>query len=91
MRNVLQTPLRPRRQSIFKLLEIESRNRIAPSVVQGLGRFLPKLDVNTGRTLEEEDVLTDPNPGTVMSFLTALFLLISSSDCLDVEDSGGCT
>jgi hypothetical protein len=64
------------------LLEVESRERVAPSVVQSLSRFLSKFDISTGKIWEEEAGLTDPNPGTVMSFLIASFLLRGSSDLL---------
>jgi hypothetical protein len=73
------------------LLEVESRNHIAPGIVQGPSRFPPKFDINTEKFLEEGDRLTDPNPGTFMSLFTALFLLNSPSDLLGVEDSGGCS
>ena len=71
------------------LLELESRDNIAPDVVQGLSGFPPKFDINTERIPEEEAGPRDPKLETAMGFLTALFLLSSSSDLLDVEDSGG--
>jgi hypothetical protein len=67
-----------------KLLEVEFRNRIAPSVVQDLSIFPFKFDIDTGKALEEKDGLTDPNPGIVMNFLAVLCLLSSSSDLVDV-------
>jgi hypothetical protein len=61
------------------LLELESRDDIAPNVVRGLSGFHPKFDINTKRIPEEEAGPTDPELETTMGFLTALFLLNSSS------------
>jgi hypothetical protein len=61
------------------LLELESRDHIAPDVVQGLSGSPPKFDTNTERIPEEEAGPTDPKLETAMGFLTGLFLLNSSS------------
>jgi hypothetical protein len=67
--NILQAPFRSGRQRVLILLQVEPRDRIPSGAVQNLGGFLPKFDISTGRIREEEVGLTNPDPGTVMSFL----------------------
>jgi hypothetical protein len=72
------------------LLEVESCERVAPSAVQGPGRFPPKFEINKERIWKEEAELEYLNPGVVINFLTALFLSSGSSDLSGIKDSGGC-
>ena len=73
------------------LLELKSRDRNAPGIVQVIDGFPPESNINTERISEERAGPTDPKPETVMRLLTALFLMSSSLDLSDVEDSGGCS